>query len=83
METKKEINNSKLSVEEIIEMQLLKVIKKYDTLDGLCFSISKELGESLINFFITFSIYVYLRLFLSPSFTSSNNFIKVKNIIKH
>ena len=51
METKKEINNSKFSVEEIIEMQLLKVVKEYDILDGLCFSISKELGENLINFF--------------------------------
>ena len=51
METKKEIDNSKFSIEEIIEMQLLKVIKKYDILVGLCFSISKELGENLINFF--------------------------------
>ena len=38
------------SIEDIIEMQLLKVIKKYDILDGLCFSISKELGENLVNF---------------------------------
>ena len=51
METRKEINNSKFSVEEIIEVQLLKVVKEYDVLDGLCFSISKELGENLINFF--------------------------------
>lgn len=53
MEFKKETENSKLNIEEIIEMQLLKVIKKYDILDGLCFSISKELGENLVNFFKT------------------------------
>ena len=45
------IDSSKLSIEDIIEMQLLKVVKGYDVLDGLCFSISKELGENLINFF--------------------------------
>ena len=45
------IDSSKLSIEDIIEMQLLKVVKGYDVLDGLCFSISKELGENLLNFF--------------------------------
>ena len=39
------------SIEDIIEIELLKIINKYKDLGGLCFSISKELGENLVNFF--------------------------------
>ena len=41
------------SIEDIIEMELLKIINKYEDLSGLCFLISKELGENLVNFFKT------------------------------
>ena len=39
------------SIEDIVEMELLKIVNKYEDLSGLCFSISKELGENLVNFF--------------------------------
>ena len=39
------------SIEDIIELELLKIVNKYEDLNGLCFSISKELGENLVNFF--------------------------------
>ena len=41
------------SIEDIIEIELLKIINKYEDLSGLCFLISKELGENLVNFFKT------------------------------